>query len=779
VRAILSVIRADLGQRRLQTAVVTVIVILVSATTTMALSVLTLAVHPFQQAFDDQRGGHVVVFLSRTATAEQITQAAASVGARVGGPFLTTTVSLRKGQQRWEIQATGRGDPGGDVEQLRLVAGRWHQNPGEVVLTKSFADLRRIGIGDRVSITSITPGRPLIDFTVVGEVVDVDDGDANFTTQWSWMSEADVHRLAPDDAIGWRVPFRFDHSPAGPELTESLIRMLATLPPDVYLDSQTYLELQKVFTVINSLILSFLVAFSVFALVAAAAIVANLVAGIVIASYRQVGIVKALGFTPAQVVQVFLGHMLVPTLAGCLVGVPLGTVASQPILNYSSRLLGLPARPIVSVPVDLAALAGVLLAVALAALVPALRGGRLSAVRALTVGSSPNPTRASRLAHRASRLRRLPRPVSLGVGEVFVRPARSLVIALAIMVGVAALTFAYGLRGSLQLFVSETSSPLSGVLVVRTPSFSDARAMQIIDSQPEVSNVVAVTSSLMVVSGVDDPVLAWEYRGDSSKLDLHLFKGRWFNGPGEAVAPAGFLRDSHLQLGDTFTGTIGGRPLTLRIVGEVFDLNGFGHTISIDYSNLATVGSAVVPDTYYVQTRPGTDDAAVAQRIYQADPTNMSAENPGSRTDQRTRIMLVVVVGLALVLLVVAVVGVFNAVLLGASERNRDVAILKAIGMTYREIVQMVVSSACVLGLLGGAAGVAVGVALHHYLLDFMGGIIGNDIPPVIFTVFRPLSLTFLTPVLVVCGLLLGLAGAMLPARWAARRPVVAVLHAE
>lgn len=58
------------------------------------------------------------------------------------------------------------------------------------------------------------------------------------------------------------------------------------------------------------LLSSVIVSFTVFALLAVAVIVGSVVAGSVLSSYRDIGIAKALGFTPAQVLAIYIGQML-------------------------------------------------------------------------------------------------------------------------------------------------------------------------------------------------------------------------------------------------------------------------------------------------------------------------------------------------------------------------------------------------------------------------------------------------------------------------------------
>ena len=92
----------------------------------------------------------------------------------------------------------------------------------------------------------------------------------------------------------------------------------AALPPDSVTSSVNYIFVRTVFHVSTQILTGVLVAFSLFALAATAAIVANLVTGIVISAYREIGIMKAVGFTPLQVVGVFVLQILAPAAAASI-----------------------------------------------------------------------------------------------------------------------------------------------------------------------------------------------------------------------------------------------------------------------------------------------------------------------------------------------------------------------------------------------------------------------------------------------------------------------------
>ncbi len=130
---------------------------------------------------------------------------------------------------------------------------------------------------------------------------------------------------------------------------------------------------------------------------------------------------------------------------------------------------------------------------------------------------------------------------------------------------------------------------------------------------------------------------------------------------------------------------------------------------------------------------------------------------------------------LAAVLALIAVVGVFNTMLLNTREGARETAVLKALGMTPLQVLAMVAASAVVLGSVGGVLGLPVGVSVHRALMQALGNVGGNDMPESVLRVFSAPGLILLA----LAGVAVALVGSLLPARWAARTRVAEVLHSE
>src|SRR5215472_15438612 len=178
------------------------------------------------------------------------------------------------------------------------------------------------------------------------------------------------------------------------DINKAVASITIGLPSGALTASLSYLFIEQIFNLTNSLILTFLIGFGVIALAASGVVVANVVAGAVLAGYREIGITRAIGFSPAQSVVGVMLTILLQALGGVVLGTSLGLLLSVPLLQQSFHALGLPApgaSPLAAVPGLL-----VLLVMALGALLPAVRAGRLSPVRAISVGGAPAGGRRSR-----------------------------------------------------------------------------------------------------------------------------------------------------------------------------------------------------------------------------------------------------------------------------------------------------------------------------------------------------------------------------------------------
>jgi putative ABC transport system permease protein len=414
----------------------------------------------------------------------------------------------------------------------------------------------------------------------------------------------------------------------------------------------------------------------------------------------------------------------------------------------------------------------------LAALLPALRASRLSAAAAISAGQAPRQGRGY-AAHRLLGRLRLPRPVTIGLAAPFARPARTAVTLAAIASGTTAVIFAVGLDLSVARAADGTARASGpGQVQVTTASGNplqvaqDRRVAAAIRSQPGTSQFVAEATPTVGVSGLTSEASAEAFDGAAAWTDYDLVAGHWYRGPGQADVNTAFLTQTGLSVGDSTPVNLAGKVTMVRIVGEVFDPQRRPLLIS-SWQTLGGAAAGLTVGQYDIGLRPGVDVNAYTGSLSRALGSGFSVGTSGG--GKFFAIATSLIATLTLMIVVVAGLGVLNTVLLGTRERVNDLGVFKAMGMTPRQVTGMV---ACwVAGPALAAAVIAVPAAtmLHTATVRAIANAAHTGIPADVSRVLGPGELALLA----LSGLVIALAGALLPGGWAARSAAAAALRAE
>jgi putative ABC transport system permease protein len=111
-------------------------------------------------------------------------------------------------------------------------------------------------------------------------------------------------------------------------------------------------------------------------------------------------------------------------------------------------------------------------------------------------------------------------------------------------------------------------------------------------------------------------------------------------------------------------------------------------------------------------------------RVAANEPDSVSIRNLSdiqATRDASARTLSALLASVAAVSLLVGGIGVMNIMLVSVTERTREIGLRLAIGARRRDVLAQFLLEAVVLALLGGAAGVAAGIALSHLLADVAG----------------------------------------------------------
>lgn len=121
---------------------------------------------------------------------------------------------------------------------------------------------------------------------------------------------------------------------------------------------------------------------------------------------------------------------------------------------------------------------------------------------------------------------------------------------------------------------------------------------------------------------------------------------------------------------------------------------------------------------------------------------------------------------ISLVIIGISAVNIAHTFFMLISDRKREIGILRAVGASRSDVRKIILGEAALIGLLGGALGVSIGVAAAK-VIDFASKRFVPDFP------FKPTTYFLFTPTLLLGALGFAVAfcvvGAYLPARKAAR----------
>ena len=597
--------RGGLSGRKVQAIVIGAVVLVSTAASTLALSMLADSNAPFDRAFAREHGAQVTATVTGATAAELGATARLTGVTAAAGPFPETTVTVKAQitpggppgggsgtgngpggtiTVTQQLNLVGRSSPGGPVDDLVLTNGHWATGPGQVVWAGNNQGLV-FGPGTQLTVDGTSQR-----LTVVGVATSITG------TAEGWVTPSEIAALESKGApAADQMLYRFASAGSAAQVNADTSEVRAALPRGDLAGAQSYLTAKLQAASGIAPWVPFIVAFGLIGLVMSVLIVANVVSGAVVAGTQRIGVLKSIGFSPAQVVAVYVLQVAVPALIGCVAGVAAGNLLAVPLLSQQAQVYGV-GRLGVPFWVDLAVPLVMLVLAVLAAVALATRAGRMSATAAIATGRAPRP-RHGYLAHRLlGRLGRLPRPVTIGLASPFARPTRTAVTLAAVLAGGVAVTFAVGLATSLSMVYESLNHsaaepvqvPLAGVSggpggatritipygTVPSLAAQEHAVQAALDAQPGTAHYAAEADGQISVLGLAEPLGLIGFTGNASWTGYAMISGHWYVGPHQVDVNTAFLTDTGLSVGDGYTLTSGGRHTAVTIAGEVFDPQG-------------------------------------------------------------------------------------------------------------------------------------------------------------------------------------------------------------
>ncbi|MFF2651772.1 ABC transporter permease [Streptomyces sp. NPDC058045] len=274
----------------------------------------------------------------------------------------------------------------------------------------------------------------------------------------------------------------------------------------------------------------------------------------------------------------------------------------------------------------------------------------------------------------------------------------------------------------------------------------------------------------------------WAGKGGSDPR-YPMEQGRAPHGAGEVALDAKTAERAGYRVGDTVRISVDGPVLTPKVSG----------VFTTDDGNVAAGGSLTLFDTATAQhvfhksgrfdeidvaAAPGTGQEALKSAVDKALPKDLAETTTGRQlSDDQARSIASSMSSMKTSLLVFAGIALFVGVFIIANtftmlvaQRTRELALLRAVGASRRQVTRSVLVEALVVGAVAAVAGLLAGIGIGAGLRSLVGSF-GASVPdgPLVVsggTVAAALSV----------GVLVTVFAAWLPGRRAAKVPPVAAM---
>jgi putative ABC transport system permease protein len=362
---------------------------------------------------------------------------------------------------------------------------------------------------------------------------------------------------------------------------------------------------------------------------------------------------------------------------------------------------------------------------------------------------------------------------SLGRQNAMRNPKRTASTAAALMIGV-------GLVGFITSFAASAKSSIShGV-------DTDFRGDYVVDSGASIDfggvshslvvalamqpGVVAVTSSRFIPAEVDGgatTLQSWDAATIGALFDIDPLEGDVASLGVDGIAlEDGYAKDHGWQIGSQIPVAFALGKTTL-VVEAIYGDSTWPGSAFIDHAVVDALGSDILDANAFVKTAGG--DNASSRAIVEAataDYPNVTVMDRAEFKKDRAGdidLMLNLIYAMLGLAILIALMGIANTLALSIHERTRELGLLRAVGMTRRQLRATIRVEAIIIALFGTALGLGLGL--------FFGWAIVRSLADQGFSEFiipvRPLA------VVATIAALAGVVAAALPARRAARLNVL------
>ena len=348
----------------------------------------------------------------------------------------------------------------------------------------------------------------------------------------------------------------------------------------------------------------------------------------------------------------------------------------------------------------------------------------------------------------------------IAVRGLLARKLRTALTVLAVLLGVTMISGTFVLTDTIsrafdELFAAQTrgaDAVVSGALGINTnfvmpPSF-DAAVLDAIRDLPESGAVEGQISDQAAIVGADGKIVGSGGAPTTAATfvpepftPLEIVDGRVPAGPDEVVLDADTAEDEGFAIGEPVTIATNAPKREFELVGTA-QVGGGGASLggaTFVLFDLPTAqqlfGKRGEVDFAYVAAAEGTTDTELVSAIRRVLPEGVEVRTAAAEAEAQSEdiaeglgFLTTGLLAFAFIALLVGAFLIFNTFSITVAQRTRELALLRTIGASRRQLLGSVIAEALVIGVAGSVIGLAAGLGFAKAIQALFKAL-GLDLP--------------------------------------------------
>jgi len=697
------------------------------------LAILQSVQEPFDKLFNKLNASHIVMLygVNNQNTSEYkdwFAHQPETERVSEGSPYFLCIGPMLHKRNKIEvmIQLTEYNSDNSVQDKLMIIDGADKESPehGEIWLPKYLAKNYCIQIGDTIGI----PGPAgLYQVIVSATIADPQYGSGMVNPTRAWIAAGELPFFIPVTQLSnTMLGIRLKNPDSTTSLLERFNRQFNYTGVNL-----TYSLFKSAYMGIYQIIGNLILVFSIMALLIALFMVRSSIIRAVYNDYKLTGVYKALGFTPKNIVSLYVIQYLLLSI----VFVPVGLVGSWFIIklllgSISQKLGGFETVNSVQQSIYFISLFVIAVLVVLTALAGSFKASKINPVEALRTGA-PVKRFSKLLMPKEISKSILPLPVIMGLRFLSANPRRSFSQGIIIMSTIFIIIFSINISSSFENL--KYNKPAWGfengdIQLSRREAIviglNNEQLMEILLQEKTIDHVVPFSyTNLSILSNEDLPILEINgkaYADSLSYAGLLNLKGRHPQSANEISLCVGTASQITKKPGDSISVFIEGQKINLLVTGIYQDVSNMGQGFRLHANAIKKLNPIYTPTVYSIKLKSITDvnefknfllkklgetitlDASIEDRIAQM----------GIISGMKTALF-----ALSFFFILIMLLTIGSDMLISIKENQKHFGILKSTGWTPNQIrISMVWKILCI-AVAGLWIAIPLGVSLSPLLM--------------------------------------------------------------